>query len=797
MIRAFPGKLLTLLNASLNQQRFNPVSLFFLVIYVGALVLLTARHVNFSNHRGIFRNRWLYILTLLVLPFLFAVVRPFDGEVLGFAGSFYAPVVPLLSLAPVLIAVGTVGPLAGMAIGMLTGIGQMLAFGLDISPLLFYPGMSLLFTVMLNNAIEDVSNWRTVLSKLFETGMLSLPFWMLWHFNLAFVHGLRDVIAILSQSILQWVSHLPELIISASALYFFIRYLCDEWKPKSLLVDQGNGSVFTSAIEQIDQLSQGNYDHEITASPRTTGEKVIFNSLESLRKSLQIRSDTQSRLLSLDPTHYSREGYDLVMSSILRAALTRNASSARIVLLESRAHNRKPEMRLRTGQGEQTRNYAYLDTLILEKIADQEQLVLSNIKVDQYFGLTPGTPYPQALVALQLTGGSVSQGILWVGFEENQWISSEELAFYKELAFRASATLKTKEEIIRIRTEKNWYYEVLNSIPDPLLVVDKKGTILLQNLSSKELVEGAVGLIQSGADGKQIVQSRLVELTGSKPGQSKTSKITLSNQKEYGVEAYPVALEGSENGTVIYLKDLQQVNQANKDKNEFLSNINHDLRSPLKLMKGFTSLIRYTGNLSDQQEVLLNRLDTNIEDMRRLVNKMLDMERLDADAGMVYSTFDIKEVIDETVKMLAVHAQQRKIAVNTDYGSVKSPYISADRILLQQAVYYLLENAINFSPRGETVLIKAEKNASWMHITVQDHGKGIAPLDQAQIFDRFFYIDDEPNFENRGQGLGLAIVKSIAEKHGGSISVESKLGSGSLFYLDIPLHRLDGLQKPS
>ena len=84
-----------------------------------------------------------------------------------------------------------------------------------------------------------------------------------------------------------------------------------------------------------------------------------------------------------------------------------------------------------------------------------------------------------------------------------------------------------------------------------------------------------------------------------------------------------------------------------------------------------------------------------------------------------------------------------------------------------------------------------------MHITVQDHGKGIAPLDQAQIFDRFFYIDDEPNFENRGQGLGLAIVKSIAEKHGGSISVESKLVSVSLFYLDIPLHRLDGLQKPS
>lgn len=126
---------------------------------------------------------------------------------------------------------------------------------------------------------------------------------------------------------------------------------------------------------------------------------------------------------------------------------------------------------------------------------------------------------------------------------------------------------------------------------------------------------------------------------------------------------------------------------------------------------------------------------------------------------------------------------------------MKAPYISADRILIQQAIYNLLENAIKFSPRGETILIKAEKDASWMHVSVQDHGKGIAPLDQSRIFDRFFFMDDEPNFDNRGQGLGLAIVKSIAEKHGGAISVESKLGVGSQFSFDIPLHRLEGMKK--
>lgn len=798
MAQEFGRKLAIILATSLSDQAFEPASLLFPLVFLSAMVLICLKHIDFSHQKEIFKNRWLYILTLVVLPFLFAVVRPFDGQVLGFQGDYYSPIVSLLNLVPIVIAVGTLGPLAGIFLGILCGVGQILVFGQDLSTVLFYPGISLLFAVLINETPEDTSNWRTILNKLFETGMLSLPFWMLWQFNLAFVHGLRDVIAILSQAILLWVSHLPELIISGIALYLFIRFLKEDWKPKSYLLDQGLGSVFRSVLEQIDQLSKGNFDYQNQTQPRTTGEKAIFDSLENLRRSLQARTDTQARLLSLDPTHYSREGYDLVMSSILRAALTRDASSARIVLLESSPVSRKPEMRLRTGQGEQTRNYAYLDNLILEKIADQEQLVLSNIKIDQYFGLTPGTPYPQALIALQLSGGTSSQGILWVGFEQNRWISNEELELYKELAYRASATLKTKEQILKVQTEKSWLNELLNSIPDPIMVVDPSGTVMYQNLASKDLIEDSVGLTKNGPKGQQIIQSRLVEMTqSSRAAKERNKTITLANQKEYGVDVYPVKLEGKDTGTIIYLKDYQWINQTNKEKNEFVSNISHDLRSPLKLMKGYTSLIKHIGNLSSQQEVLVNRLEAGIDDMKQLVNKVLDMERLDADVGLIYTTFDIKEMINETIAMLSVQAQQKKIAVNTDLGSIKAPYISADRILLQQVIYNLLENAIKFSPRGETVLIKAEKDASWLHVTVQDHGKGIAPLDQSQIFNRFFYIDDEPNFENRGQGLGLAIVKSIAEKHGGSISVESKLGAGSLFYLDIPLHRLEGVKKSS
>src|SRR5690606_20147584 len=112
-------------------------------------------------------------------------------------------------------------------------------------------------------------------------------------------------------------------------------------------------------------------------------------------------------------------------------------------------------------------------------------------------------------------------------------------------AYRASATLKTKEQILKVQTEKSWLNELLNSIPDPILAVDTSGTILYQNLASKDLIEDSIGLIVAGPKGHQIIQSRLVELTqSSRSTKDRNKTITLANQKEYGIDIYPVKLEG-------------------------------------------------------------------------------------------------------------------------------------------------------------------------------------------------------------------------------------------------------------
>lgn len=746
-----------------------------------------------SSDQKFYTNRWFYILLLSLVPFIFANATPFDGDVLGFLGETYQPIMPLLAGIPGLLAVGTVGPVAAVIIAVVTGAAQILLFHQDLSLIMYYPVLAAVFAYQINESLEDTTSSRVIITRLIETAIIALLFWMLYQFGLALIYGLRDAIAVLTQAIFLWIMHLPEIVLFAVVLFFFLRYLPEEWKPKEFLKESQNSNLITNTIAQIQELGKGNYDQRFPNQPRTQGERAINQAIEDLRKSLQLRTDTQSRLLSLDPSHYSREGYDLVMSSILRAALTRDASAARLILLEKNGQSAKPEMRLRIGQGENTRNYAYLDVLILEKIADQDQLVLSDIKIDDYFGLTPGTPYPKSIVALQLRGNESSRGVLWVGFEQNRWFSNEEIDFYRELAFRATAALNTKEQISKVRDEKEWLNEVLNSIPDPIVVIDVTGRVVFENLAGQNL-SYAGGLVDSSQNERSVSQARMVDLLQRHKATSDKEKTIRLGDEEYLVEILPVKLAEKDTGTIIYLKDNRLNKQAAREKNEFVSNISHDLRSPLKLMGGYTRLIKHIGNLSSQQNILVDRLESGIEDMRRLVSRVLDLERLDNDAGLMYTTFDFKEMVDETIDMLEVQAQQKKITVHTDFGSVKTPYISADRILLQQAIYNLIENAIKFSPRGETVLIRAEKDASWMHLSIKDNGKGIAPLDQTRIFNRFFHMDDEQNFENRGQGLGLSIVKSIAEKHGGSISVESRLGSGSTFYMDVPLHRLDGLK---
>jgi signal transduction histidine kinase len=137
------------------------------------------------------------------------------------------------------------------------------------------------------------------------------------------------------------------------------------------------------------------------------------------------------------------------------------------------------------------------------------------------------------------------------------------------------------------------------------------------------------------------------------------------------------------------------------------------------------------------------------------------------------------------VDSLRPQAVNKGLTLTVD-ASAQLPSVSGDPTLLRQAVSNLLDNAIKYTPAGGQVGVRILAESSKFLLAVSDSGLGIAPADQARLFEKFFRVKQRGSSQIKGSGLGLAIVKSIVERHGGKVWVDSKLGKGSTFFMEIP-----------
>ena len=763
------------------------------LLWVGLLVLGFRKISKKSVRPDSGEWRWLALLVLLILPLNYlAVFQPFAGEALNAVGRSTAVLVALFGLLPGLAAVGLVGPLPAAGIAALSGVIQTVFWEANPLTALVFVSFILAFSWRQSEiAYEEASaSLRSPLQDALSAYAMLCPLLVLLQIVISLIYQQRDLISILNQSLLVIFSLLPAILAAGGIVQLSLRWLGKEWQPLKFLKTRLVNSYLNVAIEQLGYLADGKYDVAVKELHSLGKETALVSAIERLRIALRQRDDTQKRLLSLDPVYYTREGNDLVLSSVLRAALVREASSARLVLLSSHGENSAPETRLRMGQGENTRLYAYLDVMILDKIGNQDQLILSDLKVDQYFGLTTGMPYPQSIVALQLRQEGVSQGILWVGFDENRWFSDEDIRFYQQLAQRASATIAAKERSSRIADENRKLRSALEALPEPILLCDSSGELTFANQAARALtgIVGPNGAATSTFPGE--LTGDLAEMAHSADKNPLMKTISFDGKSDYSATSYPLPSDKQEeDGRVIILRDLARFKQLNAQKNEFVTNISHDLRSPLSMIQGYVKLVSSIGTLSEEQQKYIGRIESGIDSMNRLVGKVFSLERLDSGDAMQYTTFPIRKVIEETLSQLMPQARQHKVTLSVSFDGLKQEKISADQVFLTQAIFNLIENAIKFSPRGGEVLISASSDNRQLHFSVKDHGKGIAPLDIPRIFTRFFHVEVDDQYEMGGQGLGLAIVKTVVERHGGQVEVESKLGEGSTFSFDLPLKK--------
>ena len=227
----------------------------------------------------------------------------------------------------------------------------------------------------------------------------------------------------------------------------------------------------------------------------------------------------------------------------------------------------------------------------------------------------------------------------------------------------------------------------------------------------------------------------------------------------------------------------QKLAEQDLARREFLTNIAHELRTPLMVASGNLQILQ-KGILKGEQ--LATGIDTvarNVQQIASLVNDILFLQEMD----LVLPDFqkvDMNEVGYTVVGRYAAAAQERGVSLQFT-PSPNLPPVWGDPKSLERALMALVDNAIKFSPQGGDVKIKLNKSDPWVLVSVEDHGIGIAKENLARIFDRFYHLERSGDHLFGGIGLGLAITRQVIQQHQGSLDVDSTPGKGSTFTMTL------------
>ncbi len=219
---------------------------------------------------------------------------------------------------------------------------------------------------------------------------------------------------------------------------------------------------------------------------------------------------------------------------------------------------------------------------------------------------------------------------------------------------------------------------------------------------------------------------------------------------------------------------------------ELVANISHDLRTPLTMIKGYSEVMRDIPGENNPENVQVIIDET--ERLTELVNDMLDLSKIRAGTRKPeLETFDLTETVRAVLTRYEKLTEKDNYSIN--FIADENVYVTADRTMILQVVYNLVNNALNYTGEDKRVSIDQSVWDNRVRISVIDTGSGIAPEDIPYIWDRYYKVDKVHKRAMIGTGLGLSIVKGILEAHGASYGVESKVGEGSNFWFELETFR--------
>ena len=230
---------------------------------------------------------------------------------------------------------------------------------------------------------------------------------------------------------------------------------------------------------------------------------------------------------------------------------------------------------------------------------------------------------------------------------------------------------------------------------------------------------------------------------------------------------------------------FHQLEIASQHKSTFLANMSHELRTPLNAVIGFAEVLRakMAGEVNEKQAEYLEDIREAGEHLLSLINDILDLSKIEAGRmELALSRVDLPRAIAQAMTQLRPRALREGIELAREVDP-RLGEIEADERKLKQVLLNLLTNAVKFTPPGGCVKVVARRESDQISISINDNGVGIAPEDQARLFENFRQVGAA---RAEGTGLGLALSKRFVELHGGSVAVDSAPGKGSTFTVVLP-----------
>ncbi len=346
------------------------------------------------------------------------------------------------------------------------------------------------------------------------------------------------------------------------------------------------------------------------------------------------------------------------------------------------------------------------------------------------------------------------------------------------LARSLNAMAASLQELFQAREAERQKMELLlSSIPDLVVVTDRRGTILFANQAFRRLFEEEDKLWQA-------VRAPSLAHLFSQVWKEKTVQEEVSTPNgTYEVTAIEM-VPGRE--ALFLFHDVEERKRVEKMKTDFVANVSHELKTPLTVVKGYLETLEMAQSL-EERELFIKKMGKHIERLASLVSDLLLLSSLEEDRLYSRTPLNLEVIIEKVVQWATSRTLEKRLEFLICRRGTPKPLIGSP-YLLEQLLVNILDNAIKYTPQGG-VALSVDYQEEEVVLTVEDTGIGIPKDKQDRVFERFYRVDPSRSRESGGTGLGLSIVKHIVRFHQGEIRLESEEGKGTRITVTLPLKK--------